>query len=117
MLDEVPLALDHVQFGPAQAGRADLDDHVPRPRNDGFVDVIDPRILVVLVHPDGFHDSPCIVAVMNSSVSPVTPRKKSGYHGVRTARPGPGPGSLWPGRCQHPGSTAGDRSRPALPMQ
>jgi hypothetical protein len=51
----IPLALDDVQVGPADAGAADLDDDVERAADDGLGYVVHDRLGVELVQADGFH--------------------------------------------------------------
>ena len=50
-----PLALLDVQVGPAESGRADLDDHVERPVDLGLVDAVQLERVVVGVQPCGLH--------------------------------------------------------------
>ncbi len=50
-----PVAVDDVQVGAADAGAADLDDHVERALERGLRYVVDLGIFVVRVHPDGLH--------------------------------------------------------------
>jgi hypothetical protein len=50
-----PLAFEDVQVGAADPGAADLHDHVQRALQLRFRDVVDLRIGVVVVHPDGLH--------------------------------------------------------------
>ena len=55
----VPLTEDDVQVGAADAGPADLDDHVERPGDLGLGHVVDDGLLVVAVEADGLHGVSC----------------------------------------------------------
>ena len=59
----VPLALDDVQVGAAHPGAADLHDDVERALDRRLGHLVDHRLLVVAVQPNGFHlvllTSPC----------------------------------------------------------
>ena len=53
----VPLPLDDVQVGPADAGAADLHDDVERPADLRLGHVVDHRLGVEFMQPDGLHGS------------------------------------------------------------
>src|SRR6266436_2525519 len=51
----IPLTLDDVQVGPADAGPSYLDDHVERAADDGLGHLIDHWLLVKCVQSDRLH--------------------------------------------------------------
>src|SRR3954467_3877323 len=55
ILNGLPLPLDDVQVGPADPGAADPDDDVQRARYLRLRDLVDRRILVVVVQPNSSH--------------------------------------------------------------
>src|SRR3954449_12479254 len=55
ILNGLPLPLDDVQVSPADPGAADPDDDVQRARDLRLRDLVDRRVLVVLVQPNSSH--------------------------------------------------------------